>query len=125
LKRNHYRIGIPTVVLSAIVGTTVFATLEKDVHIGVRVVVAGISLTVAILAALQTFLRFGERAELHRIASAKYESLSNEIRLLMSVPPLDVEKAKDALKRVGDLLAESPELAAVDRRAVGPNFYAG
>lgn len=118
MRRNHYRIGIPAVVLSAVVGTTVFGALEHTLHLGIRIAVGAVSVGVAVLTAIQTFLRFGERAEAHRVASAKYESLSNEIRLLMAVPPNDVEeKGPELVRRVGDLFFEAPELADIDRLA--------
>src|SRR5438552_12181815 len=63
LDSANYRLGIPVTVLSTLVGTTIYATLRKQVDIPVQVVVGSISVLAAILAGVQTFLRFGERAE--------------------------------------------------------------
>ena len=62
----NYSLGIPVVVLSTTVGTTVFATLQKQVRLSVQVTVGAVSVLAAVLAGLQTFLRFSERAERHR-----------------------------------------------------------
>ena len=43
-----------------VVGTAVFATLEKSVSLTARIGVAGVSVIAAVLSALQTFLRFKE-----------------------------------------------------------------
>ena len=62
--RLHYFLGIPTVILSGVVGTAVFASLGKDVT-GDWTIVIGLTIRIlaAVLASLQTFLGFSERAE--------------------------------------------------------------
>src|SRR5260370_4888437 len=54
----HLWVGIPVVVLTTCVGTTVFATLQKQLDIGVQIGVGAVSVLAAVLAGLQTFLRF-------------------------------------------------------------------
>lgn len=59
-------LGIPALVLSTIVGTSIFASLsEQNVSTTLRVFLGYISLLAACLSALQTFLRFAERAKKH------------------------------------------------------------
>src|SRR4051812_10822647 len=61
-ERLNYRLGIPAVVFSTVVGTAVFATLQKEVDLRIKISVGLISVAAAILTALQTFMRFSERA---------------------------------------------------------------
>ena len=80
LVRSNIRFGVPVVALTTLVGTTVFATLQKpDVNLGLRIAVGMISVLAAVLASLQTFLRFGERAEKHRVAAERWASIRREI----------------------------------------------
>src|SRR5262245_25635422 len=72
LRRRNYFFGVPIIALSAIVGTSVFATISEDLSLWTRIVVGCVSISVAVLSALQTFFRFAERAEHHREAAIKY-----------------------------------------------------
>ena len=68
-------LGIPTVVLTAATGTALFATLTKDqASQTLRLVLGLVSVLAAVLAALQTFLGYGQRADKHRTTAAAYGS---------------------------------------------------
>ena len=78
-KRN-YLIGIPTVILSAIVGTSVFAALGKaDIHPYLQITVGLISVLSATLAALQTFLKWGEAAAKYASTASVYGSVKRQL----------------------------------------------
>lgn len=72
-ERARYGFGIPTLVVSTIVGTAVFSALVSKAApewwVGVLSVLA------AVLSALQTFLDFPTRAERHRSAGVKYKAV--------------------------------------------------
>src|SRR5689334_17044350 len=57
-QRMSLRLGLAAVVLSAFVGTSVFAAIGKNPSMGAQILVGSISMVVTILASLQTFLRF-------------------------------------------------------------------
>lgn len=80
----HYWLGIPTVVLAAFVGTAVFVSLEQDAGGTSKIVVGMISILAAVLASLQTFLGFSERAEKHRLTAASYASVRRSLELLQT-----------------------------------------
>ncbi len=86
LRRRSVQIGIPVVVLTTIVGTSVFATLSRGTWTWVRVVTGVVSLVAAALSSLQTFLRFGIRSEGHRIAAVRYESLRRDMAAVLALP---------------------------------------
>lgn len=90
-------LGIPTVILSAVVGTSVFATLGKNPSQASQIAVGIISMIVTALASLQTFLRFSERAERHQATAAGFAALNRESLELLASPPADEEETKKKL----------------------------
>jgi hypothetical protein len=90
LRQRNLWLGIPTVVFSAVVGTSLFATLAQpnaEIPIALGVSVGLLSVVAAVLAALQTFLRFSERAEKHVVAGDWYAAISRRIDELLVFPP--------------------------------------
>lgn len=108
--RIHYRMGVPVVVLTSLVGTTVYATLEKSVSVRVQLAVGAISVLAAVLAGLQTFLRFGERAEKHRTLGAQYGSIRRRLEMIKALSPErrgPIEDFLNNLRENLDSLAQS------------------
>ncbi|HEU4355981.1 MAG TPA: SLATT domain-containing protein [Actinomycetota bacterium] len=90
LRRSNLWLGIPTVVISAVVGTSLFATLAQegaDIPNALRAIVGTLSVLAAVLAALQTFLRFAERSERHVVAGDWYAAIARRIDELAVIPP--------------------------------------
>jgi hypothetical protein len=83
----NYLLGIPVVVLSS----AVFQT---------QIAVGAISVLAAILASLQTFLHFSERAERHRGVAASYAAVRRRIEVLLSLP---LQLRGSAADVVGDI----------------------
>jgi hypothetical protein len=117
LAKANIRFGVPVVVVTTFVGTSVFVTLQRDVNVGFRVAVGLFSVAAAILASLQTFLRFGERAERHRVAGELWASIRREIDEMLALHPTylasrgDPKQYLDDLRRRMDAAAkQSPEM---------------
>ena len=72
-------LGIPAVLLSAIVGTTIFSNMQSSPEIWQQVLVGILSMVAAGLGSIQTFLDFPELTEKHRLAAHRYGSLRREI----------------------------------------------
>jgi hypothetical protein len=106
-----YWLGIPAVVLSSVVGTTVFATLQKQVGLKVQITVGGISILAAVFAALQTFLRFAERGEKHRTVAAEYGTVRRQIEEILAIPHTMREAPKDCLEAVRKNLDSLSQIA--------------
>lgn len=106
--KRKFWLGVPAVVLSAIVGTTVFATLQEKPELWIQIIVGLASVTAALLTSLQTFLGYSEKAEKHRIAGAKYGALGRELEYLRTLENIDAGKITDIKKRLDDLAEESP-----------------
>jgi hypothetical protein len=111
LSKANYFFGVPVVVLSTFVGTSVFATLEKESAIEFRITVGCISVLAAVLSSLQTFLRFTERAEKHRAVGGRYGAIRRDIEVLQaSAGPWDPKRI-DAIKdKIDAISTEAPEL---------------
>jgi hypothetical protein len=82
--RRHRSLGIPAVLLSAAVGTSIFATAQESPDPLWRIIVGVVALLAAALAALQTFLRYEETAEVHRAAGAGYGALRRDFDLFLA-----------------------------------------
>ncbi len=87
LRHKNYWLGIPAIVLAAVVGTSVFAALESKPQLALQIAVGLMSIAVAVLSALQTLLRFSERAESHRAIAAKFATLHRKACQYLANPP--------------------------------------
>lgn len=83
LGRRNLWIGIPVMVITTAVGTSAFASvLSELVPLWAKVVVGAASVLAAVLAALQTFFKFTERAERHKTFGAKFGAVRRELEAL-------------------------------------------
>lgn len=83
LSRRHLMMGVPVVVISAVVGASAFASvLAELVPVWAKVAVGTASVLAGVLAALQTFFKFSERAERHKIFGAKFGAIRRELETL-------------------------------------------
>lgn len=107
----NYLLGVPTVILSATVGTSVFAALGNKVDASVQIAVGAISVLAAALAALQTFLKFGERSQKFKSTAAEYGAVKRQIDQLLSNPNEINPSVLDRVRERMDTLAkEGPEI---------------
>jgi len=117
LSRFNVLLGVPVVIFSTFVGTAVFATLQKTGQVPFKILVGMVSVAAALLASLQTFLRFAERAEKHRVAGTHWAAIRREISEMIALHPTypesrgDPKTYLDHLRdRFDKLAAESPEM---------------
>lgn len=85
----NYVLGIPTIVIAMAVASYIFFTINQDVGFWIKMLFGLLALLMAILASLQTFLKYSQQAENHRNASARYQALVNGIDQLLVIPPKD------------------------------------
>lgn len=109
----NYIVGVPAAVFASIVGTAIFAGLEEGSPRALAV--AFVSILAAVLAALQTFLRFSERAAKHGTAANWYSAIRRDIEETLHLPVLSRGKAKDCLdkvrKEMNRVTQDAPELS--------------
>jgi hypothetical protein len=110
----NYLVGVPAVVFASIVGTAIFAGLDKEPSTR-TMMVASASILAAVLAGLQTFLRFSERAAKHATAADWYSAIRRDIEQILHLPVESRGKAKDCLDRVrkemNRVAQDAPELS--------------
>ena len=82
--RRHLWLGIPTLCIATVVGSSVFASLASDKPGTLVVVSTGLlSILAAVLSALQTFLDFSKRAQAHKTAADSYSAIIRNIDLAL------------------------------------------
>jgi len=98
--RFHDYLGMLLVMLSAFVSCFLFFDFKGaiDFRIRIGVVVAGVFSTV--LASVQTFLRPGEKAELHRAKAARYGQLKRQVEVFVAKGFANEKEASDFLLHV-------------------------
>lgn len=101
-QRMHLALGLPAIAVSTVVGTAVFASMSQAPNPMLQLLAGLLSVSAAVLSGLQTFLKYPELAEKHRLAAAKFANLTHRIELLATM-----EGASDA-----DLLAELKAIEA-------------
>ena len=113
LSRCHLLLGVPAVMLSAIVGTTIFATLQEQSNLYLQIVIGLVSLIAASVVALQTFLKLEERAENHRTAGAAYGAIRRQIQQILysSGGENELDIVNKIRSRLDDLALESPKVS--------------
>ena len=114
LSRANYNLGIPVALLSAFVGTSIFATLQKDqADTRLRILIGIISVLAAVLASLQTFLRLSERAEKHRAAAVRYGALRRELEAAIAKGgPYEDKLVAGVREKLDSISSDSPEIPA-------------
>lgn len=109
LRRRNYQLGIPVVVVSSLVGTAVFS------DVGYKWLVGSISILAAVMASLQTFLKFGEGATLHGAAADWFSAIRRDIEELLALPPNLRGRPKSCLDSIRQEMnkagQKSPELS--------------
>jgi hypothetical protein len=97
------RLGLAVIGITAVTGTSAFLSLVATaVSPQMRIVVGLTSLSAALLASLQTFLRYSERAEQHRRAGARYGAVRRRLEAIHACDPWmhdtrDIETVRDEL----------------------------
>jgi hypothetical protein len=117
LRRRNLALGVPAVVFSSVVGTSLFATLSHDnVNSGLRGLIGGVSVLAAVAAALQSFFRFAERAAQHVTAADWYAAIRRDTEQLLAMPRSARGPVKSALDTVRTQMnragQNAPEIAA-------------
>ena len=98
----HLWIGIPTAVLAAVAATSAFA--NRDMTAGV------VSIVIAGLSALSTFLNPNEKAAAHFNAGNSYDALRDKIRIFWAIDCWQENSDKVLTERLKDLSEQKAKL---------------
>jgi hypothetical protein len=108
---QRFWIGGSAAVISAVVGTSVFTTLQgSGIDLPFKIAVAAIAIVAAILTNLTAFLNLAERAEKHRSAGVRYKII---IRDLEHIRAHDLANADSLVLGLKKQLDDLEEIAPV------------
>jgi hypothetical protein len=96
--------GIPVIVITATVGTTIFGTLNQNPNPTWKIAAGLFSLAGTVLASLQTSLGFAQTAEKHKAAGEAYRALRRRFEMFRL--------------RYSEALPERREVAMTDLEAI-------
>jgi hypothetical protein len=82
-KLRHRTFGIFVVIITSVVGTSVFAALAGLQILILQVVTGFLTVAAVVLAALQTFLGFSDLQSQHKTAAAGYGRVRRDLELLV------------------------------------------
>lgn len=129
LRRRNLWLGVPAVVVSAVVGTSLFASLaneSNDIPAELRLSIGGLSVAAAVLSAMQTFLRFAERSERHAQAADWYASIHRKIDQTEALPSVERGDPKKVLNDLRKEIAEAgqayPQIGETVWHEVAPRY---
>ena len=91
--------GVPVIIITTAVGSSIFATILQQVGNGWKIFIGLASLAAAILAALQTFFNFSKRSEQHQDSGANYSKVYRKLSVLEI-------KAKEKTSNFDDIVSE-------------------
>ncbi|MDF7799905.1 RNA pyrophosphohydrolase [Pontiellaceae bacterium B1224] len=115
-KRLNYYLGIPVIAFSVFVSSNMFSELQSDqsstrVEVGIGLV----GVLAAILASIQTFLRFPERAEIHRSMGVKFSLLKKDVDKFLALHAEDNSGVDEGIEEIkskwDEIVTEAPTVS--------------
>ena len=109
--RWHNRLGIPAVIATTVVATSLFAALEHEPAFGWKLATGIVSLAAVVFAGLQTFLNFSERAQKHVTAAIGYSQVRRQLeQFLLRYQPAPATQRDAALADLAKIVNGLDEL---------------
>jgi hypothetical protein len=114
--KRQLQLGIPVTILTTIVGTSIFATINStDQVIWLRIGTGLLSITAAVLAALQTLFNYSAIATNHQRAAVEFAEIWHKFdRFILRY---QISETNDIAPALDDLEKISKKMDAVDRRS--------
>jgi hypothetical protein len=113
-RERNIQLGLPAIIFSTIVGTSVFASLNNgDIPQWAKIAVGLISVVAAVLTALQTFLGFSERAEKHRRTGVRYGAVGRKIEQFLQTGSSAQQSTDDLVDQIRERLDRLAEESLV------------
>ena len=112
---GHYGrvFGVPVIIITAIVGASAFASiLAETVPLYAKLIAGLCSLAATVLSSLQTFFKFSERSEKHRIFAAKFGSVRRELEMLHVQAQIMATELTAVRTKLDKLAEEAPDVDA-------------
>lgn len=105
--------GVPVIIITAIVGASAFASiLSQTVPLFAKLIAGLCSLAATVLSSLQTFFKFSERSEKHRIFGAKFGAVRRELEVLHIQAQIKSTELTAVRAKLDKLAEEAPNVDA-------------
>ncbi len=97
---NHYRIGIPLVIINIITGSILFYVISDGANNWIKYVPLVLALIAALLSGFQTYLNLQKRVEGHRRVGNKYLAIMKKCDRLQGYMADNVTSNNDIISRI-------------------------
>jgi hypothetical protein len=121
-EKFSWKLGIPCVMLSAIVSASVFGSISDSSPVWLQYVAGVLSLLTLVLSSVQTFLNFDTRAAGHKDTAEKLGAISREIQDEIASGKDEAILGPivfDIRKRIDSILLDAPTLPKSTIRRLG------
>ena len=102
--------GVGSTVLTAVVGSTIFVTLQKTASEAIRVIAGLVAAVAAVASGIQTAAKYGQLAERYRQSSRHYATVARRIDEILTMPP-DVGQLTGVLDQLRKTLDDAGAMA--------------
>jgi hypothetical protein len=113
---RHLWLGMPTVIISALVGAATFSQYAKD-YPALGLIAGLLSIIVTVLSGITTFLNPNEKENAHLNAAHGFDKINNDARLFWSVDcwqeasdAVLTSQLKELVDRKNELNSSSPQI---------------
>ena len=127
-EKFSWKLGIPCVVLSAVVSASVFGSIKASNLVWLQWTAGLVSLLTLVLTSVQTFLNFDVRANAHKDTAGKLGAIAREIQDEITSGKDDAALAvvaTDIRKRLDAILLDAPTLPKSTIRRLGDTRTGG
>ena len=99
--RMHLVLSLPAVLISALLSTSVFISLQDSSNGQIKILMATFSVMAVVLSSLQAAMRFSERSERHKTAAVQLGEIRRELEQQLVFVHLD-EAVLERLRKKWD-----------------------
>jgi hypothetical protein len=112
--RSYGRVfGVPVIIITALIGASAFASiLAQAIPLYAKVIAGLCSVAATVLSSLQTFFKFSERSEKHRLFGAKFGALRRELESLHVQNEIKPAQLTTVRTKLDKLAIEAPDVSA-------------
>jgi hypothetical protein len=104
---KHVTLGLITITITACLGVTnVFAELPEPAKIGLGI----LSLIASFIIAVQTFFKFEEKANAHRLAAIEYGKVRRNIEAIIAAGEIKQDMIDETRKKLDELASSTPNI---------------
>lgn len=109
--RCHQYFGVPVIAITSIVSASIFSSFQKSENELIKYSALGLSILSIVLSSLQTFMKFAERAEIHRAAGAQYAALRRRLELVHATQSKDTKQIEKIGAEISALALKVPNIS--------------